>query len=73
MGNDLIDNGGFYWFGTFDSVSINYIFGWILSTHLVGGDQSNAFGVRPVLVLDLVVITTDGDGTSENPYKIALK
>ncbi len=68
--NDLIDNGGYYWFGSADSSSStldwdpNYRY--VLNT-----SGSIAFGVRPVLKLDSTITATGGSGTIDKPYTIS--
>jgi len=70
-GNDLIDNGGFYWISAFyDDVSVSTFF-WTTSGRYVYNNFPSALrGVRPVIRLDANVVITDGQGTYENPYII---
>ena len=71
--NDLIDNGGYYWFATPYKSSSNYSFYWNPSGRIVNINNSNRVsGVRPVIKLDSSIIVTGGDGTYENPYIISV-
>lgn len=70
--NDLIDNGGYYWFATTSSgndMFYWYSFGrypWI--DH--GGTSDQLYGIRPILRLQSSVRVTGGSGTYEDPYTI---
>lgn len=66
--NDLINNGGSYWF----AISYNNgAFYWFSSSGGVNGSNSkNLKGVRPVIRLDSNVLVTGGSGTYEDPYTI---
>lgn len=69
--NDLIDNGGYYWFATLYVASSGNSFYWSPDYRLVGNHLSYYLrGVRPVLNLESSVIVTGGDGTYESPYEI---
>lgn len=69
--NDLIDNGGYYWYATSYSSSSNYMFNWDFTLRLVDYSYSSFFyGVRPVLRLESSVVVTGGSGTYEDPYTI---
>ena len=68
--NDLIDNGGYYWFATNESSSNS--FAW--RPYSRGVLDINSFhlnGVRPVLNLESSIIVTGGDGTYKKPYEIS--
>ena len=70
--NDLIDNGGVYWFATTsDSSSPLYSFYWTPYVRTVASDRVIYLrGVRPVLYLESSVIVVGGNGTYESPYII---
>ena len=69
--NDLIDNGGYYWFATPYSASSTYSFYWNPNYRYVHGSNSNsANGVRPVLRLRSSVSVMSGSGTYKDPYVI---
>ena len=66
--NDLIDNGSYYWIGTF--VSSEY--GILWRKRYVSYERSSVslYGVRPVIKLDNSVFIVSGSGTYEDPYQI---
>ena len=69
--NDLIDNGGFYWFATPYSASSMYAFYWIPDDRRVSSNDSRyTGGVRPVLRLRSSVSVMSGSGTYKDPYVI---
>ncbi len=69
--NDLIDNGGYYWFATPYSASSASAFYWRPDYRRVSNSSSNyAYGVRPVLRLQSSVRVMSGSGTYEDPYTI---
>ena len=69
--NDLIDNGGYYWFATPRSASSAYAFLWYPHFRYVLNVTSNgAHGVRPVLRLRSSVSVMSGSGTYKDPYVI---
>ena len=69
--NDLIDNGGYYWFATPDSASSTFTFHWYPYSRLVISYASNCtYGVRPVLRLRSSVSVMSGSGTYKDPYVI---
>ena len=71
-GNDLIDNGGYYWYATQYSASSNRTFYWAPNARYVHSYASNhAHGLRPVLRLQSSVQVVAGSGTYEAPYTIA--
>ena len=63
--NDLIDNGGYYWYAvsTYDSWNP-------ASRQVLPSNSERVYGVRPVLSLDSSIIVTDGSGTMLDPYVI---
>ena len=70
----IINNGGFYWFATYNADSSTYAFNWSSSYRSVGSNSSYyAIGLRPVLRLASSVIVTGGTGTYEDPYTITNK
>lgn len=70
--NDLINNGGFYWFATTRSASSTSSFRWNPNARNVNisGYSSYAYGVRPVLRLRSSVSVRSGSGTYKDPYVI---
>lgn len=71
--NDLIDNGGYYWFATPFTSSSSDLFSWYSDTRYVQFDESSYDnGVRPVLKIDSSIIVTGGSGTYEDPYTISV-
>ena len=70
--NDLIDNGGYYWFATPYSASSAYTFYWFPCYRNVdyGYASGGAYGVRPVLRLRSSVSVMSGSGTYKDPYVI---
>ena len=69
--NDLVDNGGCYWFGSaYDS---SYTLLWTPGNRIVTYSISStiAYGLRPVLKLDSSIQATGGAGTMTNPYTIS--
>ena len=70
--NDLIDNGGYYWFATLYRDSSSYSFYWAPSNRYVINIRSlHLRGVRPVLTLESSVIVTGGSGIYTDPYIIS--
>ena len=69
--NDLIDNGGYYWYSTISGDSSFKVFYWDgVSRSIRNSDSSLSYGVRPVIKMDANVIVVGGDGTESNPYLI---
>ena len=69
--NDLIDNGGYYWFATPDSASSASAFAWRPYYRDVSRNFSYiTYGVRPVLRLRSSVSVMSGSGTYKDPYVI---
>ena len=63
--NDLIDNGGYYWFGTNDNAY------WNPDNRTIFTEQNKSFGLRPLIQLSSSVVVIDGEGTIDNPYIIS--
>ena len=71
LGNELIDNGSYYWFATIYPTSSVEAFNWSPSFRSVRLNySSDAAGLRPVLRLQSSVYVTGGSGTYEDPYTI---
>ena len=69
--NNLVDNGGFYWFGSaFSSVSMLL---WDPERYIRDNSNAIKIGVRPVLKLDSSILATGGAGTMDNPYTISTR
>lgn len=67
--NDLIDNGGFYWFNS--SNKSGYYF-WNADNRTVdSNNQDYDLGIRPVIKLSSSIYVVSGDGTKANPYVIS--
>lgn len=60
--NDLIDNGGYYWF---NSNNNSY---WDPDNRGVFTGNVRSYGLRPLVELSSSVVVVDGDGTIDNPY-----
>jgi len=72
--NDLIDNGGFYWFASAYSASETSGVSWFpFDRSVYNGSFSNAdaYGLRPIIRLSSSVYVTGGSGTMDAPYTIA--
>ena len=68
--NDIIDNGGHYWFGS--RASSVYTLAWYPASRKVSYTESAvSYGVRPVIKLDASILATGGGGTMTNPYTIS--
>ena len=67
--NDLIANGGIYWYKGISPYEPKFIFLQDRAT-ITSVISRVTYGVRPVLSLDSSVIVTSGDGTYESPYLI---
>ena len=68
----VINNGGYYWYGTATSASTTTAYSWRpISRSTYNSISSYAFGVRPVIRLSSSVFVTGGTGTSEDPYIIS--
>ena len=72
--NDLIDNGGYYWFAAQYSSSSTNGLNWAPIDRYVNRYSSNsdpvAYGLRPVISLSSSVYVTGGSGTVDDPYTI---
>ena len=69
--NDLIDNGGYYWFASYSPSNSTYGIYWDTSYRFVNyGADTNAYGLRPVISLSSSVFVTGGKGTIDDPYTI---
>jgi len=70
--NDLIDNGGFYWFSA--SYSLNDTYGVLWDPEYRGVQNgnvtSNSYGLRPMISLSTSVYVVGGSGTMDDPYMI---
>ena len=68
--NDLIDNGGYYWI----AVESDGLIGthWNPTTRVINtGEETNAYGLRPVINLSSSVFVIGGTGTMIDPYIIS--
>jgi len=73
--NDLIDNGGYYWFAAaYSASSANGVY-WAPTYRYVRGNlnDTSAYGLRPVIRLSSSVYVTGGNGTMDDPYTIIKK
>lgn len=71
-GNNLIDNGSYYWYATPYSASSIFTFYWYPNNRFVyDNDSYIVIGVRPVLRLASSVFVVGGSGTYEDPYQIS--
>ena len=71
-GNNLIDNGSYYWYATPYSASSIFTFFWFPNNRFVyDNDSYIVIGVRPVLRLASSVFVVGGSGTYEDPYQIS--
>lgn len=70
--NDLIDNGGNYWFASkFASNSSKGVY-WAADSRVVQSEDGEyAYGIRPIINLSESVYVVGGSGTMSDPYKIA--
>lgn len=68
--NDLIDNGGYYWYAS----NGNSLFSWNPTSRSISNDTSvNYMGLRPVIRLNSNVKAISGNGTYNDPYVIDIK
>lgn len=63
--NDLIDNGGYYWFSAIDNAY------WNPDNRTIYNGENKSFGLRPLIQISSSVVVTDGEGTIDNPYIIS--
>ena len=66
--NDLIDNGGYYWY-----MSNGSLFGWNPVNRTIDSDNNGYKGLRPVIRLSSNVMAVSGNGTYNDPYVIDVK
>ncbi len=69
--NDLIDNGGYYWFAASDGLaSANGVFWSPFKRYVDVESGTYAYGLRPVVRLSSSIFVTGGSGTMDDPYQI---
>ncbi len=68
--NDLIDNGGLYWFGSAQSGESILMWG-SYGRYITSSSASLKYGIRPVIHLKESIYVTGGSGTQEDPYTIS--
>ena len=68
--NDLIDNGGYYWFAAAYGSDARGVYWSPNSRRVSYSTGTNAFGLRPVISLSSSVLVTGGSGTIDDPYVI---
>ena len=72
--NDLIDNGGYYWFAARYSASrTDGVYWYPNSRYVDSSSYANAYGSRFVISLKSSVYVTGGEGTMDNPYTIGVE
>ena len=69
--NDLIDNGGYYWFASYSPSSNTSGVLWSPSSRIIMSYTGGAYGIRPVISLSSSVFVTGGNGTIVDPYTIS--
>ena len=70
--NDLIDNGGVYWFAaSYDARGNNGVCWHPYNRSVAGNFSAYAYGLRPIIRLSSSVYVTGGSGTMDDPYTIA--
>ena len=71
--NDLIDNGGLYWFATLYKVDSTFGVFWFSNSRIVMGNATiDAIGLRPIIRLSSSVFVTGGEGTMDDPFQIGI-
>ena len=65
--NDLVDNGGYYWYVGDSSKDI---FSWDPSLRSLDNTSFSSYGVRPIIRLSSDVLVVGGSGTYTDPYII---
>ena len=70
--NDLIDNGGDYWFDVYNTYRKYYSWSGTGRGTTSWSEINRTFGVRPVIKLSSSVYVTGGAGTMESPYTIGI-
>ena len=69
--NDLLDNGGYYWFSVRNSSSDTVGVAWFPGPrYVIGSTSTYACGLRPVISLQSTVYVAGGTGTIDDPYTI---
>ena len=69
--NDLIDNGGYYWFAGKYNNTDKFGVVWDPSYRYINYHESTyAYGLRPVIRLSSSVYVVGGSGTQDDPYQI---
>ncbi len=72
-GNNLIDNGSYYWFATsYSSTSMGAFYWSPDNPRVINTYSSYLYGSRIVLRLASSVLVTGGSGTYEDPYEISI-
>ncbi len=66
--NSIVNNGEYYWFAS--AIGSYAVYTWIPDAMRVTSNNTNPFGLRPVLKLKSGIKYTGGTGTAEDPYKI---
>jgi len=70
--NDLIDNGGYYWFASgYSAIKENGVYWDASSRSIKSTDEEFSYGLRPIINLSSTVYVTGGSGTIGDPYKIS--
>lgn len=72
--DDLIDNGGYYWYSSIYDSASDKLFNWNPVNRVVNkASYVNDYGLRVVVRLKESVYVVSGDGTYNNPYVISYK
>ncbi len=71
--NDLVDNGGYYWFAAAYSSSSTVGVYWSPYDRYVRSSGTDAYGLRPIIRLSSSIVVTGGSGTIDDPYTILKK
>ena len=71
--NDLISNGGYYWFASYDPSSRTFGVSWHPYYLCIYSNDAltSTYGLRPVISLSSSVFVTGGKGTMDSPYTIS--
>ena len=70
--NDLIDNGGYYWFAAqYSSAGTNGVIWYPDYRSVIDSGGTSAYGLRPVISLSSSVYVTGGSGAMDDPYTIS--
>ena len=71
--NNLIDNGGYYWFEEFPQSDVLATYDWHPAGRTIKFGYLDGYkGLRPIIQLSNNVYVTGGTGTMEDPYKIEI-